>query len=152
MCNRRVKSCRCVKSMNPKNTKKSPIHENPDTNISCDFGDGDISCLGNANQTHVYKHTNIVRSLASFARAVSCLRFYPATSFLAFPSTYSSSRSISSLGRGCPDVSAEWMIVLRHSACCCHRTKRICDVFLPSLSWLSSASYSGYHSLHYCLL
>ena len=42
--------------------------------------------------------------------------------------------------------------VLRHSACCCHRTKRICDVFLPSLSWLSSASFPAYHSLHYYLL
>ena len=29
--------------MNAKNTKKSPIHENADTNITCDFGDGDIS-------------------------------------------------------------------------------------------------------------
>ena len=29
--------------MNPKNSKKSPIHENADTNITCDFGDGDIS-------------------------------------------------------------------------------------------------------------
>ena len=52
----------------------------------------------------------------------------------------SSTRSISSSGRCCPDVSAKLMPVLRHSACCCHRSKRICDVFLPSLSWLSSAS------------
>ena len=29
--------------MNAKNTKKSPIHENADANIACDFGDGDIS-------------------------------------------------------------------------------------------------------------
>ena len=29
--------------MNPKNSKTSPIHENADTNITCDFGDGDIS-------------------------------------------------------------------------------------------------------------
>ena len=29
--------------MNAKNTKKSPIHENADANITCDFGDGDIS-------------------------------------------------------------------------------------------------------------
>ena len=29
--------------MNAKNTKKSPIHENVDANITCDFGDGDIS-------------------------------------------------------------------------------------------------------------
>ena len=28
--------------MNAKNTKKSPIHENADANITCDFGDGDI--------------------------------------------------------------------------------------------------------------
>ena len=31
-------------------------------------------------------------------------------------------------------------------------SSRICDVFLTSLSWLSSASFPGYHSLHYCLL
>ena len=53
----------------------------------------------------------------------------------------SSSRSISSSGRRCPDVTAKLMPVLRHSACRCHRTERICDVFLPSLSWLSSASF-----------
>ena len=29
--------------MNPKNSNKSPIHENADANITCDFGDGDIS-------------------------------------------------------------------------------------------------------------
>ena len=29
--------------MNAKNTKKSLIDENADTNITCDFGDGDIS-------------------------------------------------------------------------------------------------------------
>ena len=39
--------------MNVKNTKKSPIHENADANITCDFGDGDISRLGVAKQTHV---------------------------------------------------------------------------------------------------
>ena len=49
-------------------------------------------------------------------------------------------------------VSAKLMPVLRHSACCCHRTKRIWDVFLPSLSWVSSASFPCYNSLHYCLL
>ena len=46
------------KSMNPKNTKqKSPIHENADANITCDFGDGDVSRLGVANQTHVHIQT-----------------------------------------------------------------------------------------------
>ena len=29
--------------MNPNNSKKSPTHENADANITCDFGDGDIS-------------------------------------------------------------------------------------------------------------
>ena len=62
------------------------------------------------------------------------------------------SRSISSSGRRCPDVTAKLFPVLCHSACRCHRTERIRDVFLPSLSWLSSASFPGYHSLHYCLL
>ena len=37
-------SGRSVISTNAKNTKnKSPIHENADANITCDFGDGDIS-------------------------------------------------------------------------------------------------------------
>ena len=38
-------SCRSLKSMNAKD-EKSPIHENADANITCDFGDGDISRLG----------------------------------------------------------------------------------------------------------
>ena len=63
-----------------------------------------------------------------------------------------SSRSISSPGRRCLDVSAKLMPVLRHSACRCHRTERIRDVFLPSLSWLSLASFPSDHSLHYCPL
>ena len=37
-------SGRSVKTMNAINTKKSPIHENADTNITCEFGDGDINC------------------------------------------------------------------------------------------------------------
>ena len=36
-------SGRSVKTMNAKNTKKSPIHESADANITCDFGDGNIS-------------------------------------------------------------------------------------------------------------
>ena len=65
MCTRLVKSGRCVKRMNPKNTIKSPIHENVDENITCDFGDGDISRLGVANQTHVHIQTPFVCSFAS---------------------------------------------------------------------------------------
>ena len=50
--------------MNPKNTNKSPIHENADANhITCDFGDGDISRLGVAYQTHVYIITSIILKL-----------------------------------------------------------------------------------------
>ena len=51
---------RSAKSMHVKNTKKSPIHENADANITCDFGDGDISLLGVAYQTHVYIITSII--------------------------------------------------------------------------------------------
>ena len=39
--------------MNPKNTKNSPIRENADANITCEFGDSDISRLGVAYLTHV---------------------------------------------------------------------------------------------------
>ena len=53
---------------------------------------------------------------------------------------------------GCPNVSAKSISVLRHSTCCCHHTKHICDVLLTSLSWVSSTSFPSYHSLHYFLL
>ena len=65
MCTRRVKSGRCVKSMNPKNMIKSPIHENADAIITCDFGDSDISRVGVAEQTHVHIQTSFVHSFAS---------------------------------------------------------------------------------------
>ena len=39
-------SGRSVKTMNAKNTKKLPIHENADANISCNFGDGASAVLG----------------------------------------------------------------------------------------------------------
>ena len=71
---------------------------------------------------------------------------------LPFYMTQSSSESISSSGHRCPDAFAKLMPVLCHSACCCHRTKYIYDVFLPSLSWLSSATFPCYHSRQYCLL
>ena len=52
--------------MNPKNTKKSAIHENTDANITCDFSYGDISRLGVAYLTqeiHTYRvglHTRYI--------------------------------------------------------------------------------------------
>ena len=46
--------------MIPKNTKKLPIHENADANITRDFSDSDISRLGVAYLTHVI-HTYIHR-------------------------------------------------------------------------------------------
>ena len=51
-----------LKNMNPKIRKKSPIHENADANITCNFGDGDISRLGVAYLTHVglYITTSII--------------------------------------------------------------------------------------------
>ena len=54
---------RNVKNMNPKNTKKSPIHENADANITCNFRDGDISHLGVAYLTHVYIGRYITTSI-----------------------------------------------------------------------------------------
>ena len=59
-------------------------------------------------------------------------------------SSSSSSRSISSSGRRCPLCLCQIDAFLRHSAYCCHHTKRIWDVFVPSLSWVSSASFPGY--------
>ena len=52
MCTRRVKSGHSATNINPKDTKKSPIHENAEANITCDFGDCDISRLGVAYLTH----------------------------------------------------------------------------------------------------
>ena len=46
--------------MNPNNTKKSPIHENADANITCDFRDGDISRLGVAYLTYTIRITGLV--------------------------------------------------------------------------------------------
>ena len=50
-------SGRSVKTMNAKNTKKSPIHENADANITCDFGDGDISRF-RSRLPHTRSHTH----------------------------------------------------------------------------------------------
>ena len=48
--------------MNPKNSKKSLIHDNADANITCDFGDGDISrprsFLSNTCTTGANERTN----------------------------------------------------------------------------------------------
>ena len=42
----------------PKIRKKSPIHENADANITCDFGDGDISrSWSRLSHTHTHPHT-----------------------------------------------------------------------------------------------
>ena len=48
--------------MNAKNTKKSPIHENADANITCDFGDGDIShSRSRLPHTHTWTATSLAR-------------------------------------------------------------------------------------------
>ena len=49
-------SGRSVKTMNAKNTKKTPIHENAVANITCDFGDGDISRF-RSRLSHTRGHT-----------------------------------------------------------------------------------------------
>ena len=62
MCTRRVKSGRCIKSMNAKNTEKSTIHENADANITCDFGEGDIN-RSRSRLPHGQPYTYIVSSI-----------------------------------------------------------------------------------------
>ena len=45
----------------PKIRKKSPSHENADTNITCDFGDGDISAVLGVDlhtRTHARTHAH----------------------------------------------------------------------------------------------
>ena len=49
--------------MNPKNTKKSPIHENVNANITYNFRDGDLSHLEVAYLTHVYIDRYITTSI-----------------------------------------------------------------------------------------
>ena len=50
-------SGRSVKSMNAKNTKKITVLENADANITCNFGDGDISrSRSRLPQTHAATH------------------------------------------------------------------------------------------------
>ena len=51
-----------LKTMDAKNTKKSPIHENADANITCDFGDGDISRF-RSRLPHTRTHGHIVSSI-----------------------------------------------------------------------------------------
>ena len=51
-----------VKTMNAKNTKKWPIHENAGANITCDFGDGDIS-RSRSQFTHTHTHARIASSI-----------------------------------------------------------------------------------------
>ena len=50
--------------MNPKNKRKSPIHENADANVTCNFRDGDISRLGFAYLTHAIHTYTVDRSQA----------------------------------------------------------------------------------------
>ena len=91
----------------------------------------------------------VSRNLCPF-RFQACLQYSKISLSPSPPLSPSLSLSLSpssSSGRRSPDVSANLVPVLRHSACRCHRTERICDVFLPSLSWISLASFPGYHSL-----
>ena len=48
--------------MNAKNTKKSPIHENANANITCEFGDGDISRF-RSRLSHTRPDGNIISSI-----------------------------------------------------------------------------------------
>ena len=61
MCTRHVKSGCKLKTINAKNTGgKSPIHENADVNITCDFGDGDISrCTSRLPASHIVRSITV---------------------------------------------------------------------------------------------
>ena len=62
--------------MNPKNSrKKSPIHENADANITCDFGDGDISRSRSflSNTCDTYIHTHIASSIIGRCSTHTCM-------------------------------------------------------------------------------
>ena len=77
MCTQRVKSGRCVKTVNAKNTQKSPIHENADANITCDFGDGDVSRYRSQfphTRTHGQPRAHIVSSI--IFRFIYCTTVY----------------------------------------------------------------------------
>ena len=67
---------RSVKTMNAKNTKKLPIHENADANITCDFGDGDISRLGIGCHTHGHIVSSIIVRLLFTVIEPSYLWFF----------------------------------------------------------------------------
>ena len=55
-------SGRNLQTMNAKNRKKSPIRENADANITCHFGDGDISRYRSRfTHTHTHTHTHTDR-------------------------------------------------------------------------------------------
>ena len=67
-------SGRSVKTMNAKNTKKSPVHENADANITCDFGDGDISRSRNRLPASHIVSSIIVRYIAH--NLIRCPQFF----------------------------------------------------------------------------
>ena len=67
-----------IKTMNAKNTKKSPIHENGDANITCDFGDGDIS-RSRSRLPHTHTDSHIASSIIV---RLCCISFSHLLTFL----------------------------------------------------------------------
>ena len=68
---------RNLKTMNAKTMKKSRIHENADANITCDFGDGDIS-RSRSRLPHTRTDGHIVSSIidrctSRVCSAVKCI-------------------------------------------------------------------------------
>ena len=59
--------------MNPKNTKKSPNHENADANMTCNFRDGDISRLGVGYLTPAMRDTYVASWI--IVRLFDCVKF-----------------------------------------------------------------------------
>ena len=68
---------KCLKTMNAKNTKKSLLHEHADTNITCDFGDGDISRYRSRfPHTHTHTHTHTHGQAGSHIASSIIVRLY----------------------------------------------------------------------------
>ena len=107
----------------------------------CMFSSMYLNRISNFVNPSMASSSTVISHFTAMPGSLGQVIRYLLQSFPAFIICCSSSRSISSSGRRCPDVSAKLMPVLRHSACRCNRTEHVCDVFLPSLSWLSSASF-----------
>ena len=86
--------------MNAKNTKKSPIHENADANITCDFGEGDNS-RSRSRLPHGHMASHTVSSIISNDFYVKCVFVSYALHLLLLGSCYTVHITALSILRKC---------------------------------------------------